>query len=159
MSSKFLQSQPGAEPVIAEAVFRAPADRIFEAWTDPDQIMKWFGPKAGSLVSADIDLRVGGQWRFVLSSNDETQNSLEGRYEIVEPDERLQFTWSHVKTSADGAREATPESIVTVTLEPFGEATRLHLRHQGINQREGREGVGRGWETTLAHLRDLVETV
>ncbi|MEL6298742.1 MAG: SRPBCC domain-containing protein [Pseudomonadota bacterium] len=154
---RFLKTELGAEPVNAEAIYPAEPARVFRAWTEPDQVMKWFGPGPGSLVSAEIDLRVGGAWRFVVSDDDDGRSSLQGEYTVVEPAEQLQFTWRHVRERADGEREETPKSTVTVTFEPHGAATRLHLRHEGIIREDGRKGVGHGWETTLGQLGDLLE--
>ncbi len=154
----FLQSELGEDPVVIEALLKAPVARVYRAWTEPEQIMKWFGPKAGMLISADIDLRVGGAWRFVVGQQENGDRSfLHGTYYIVEPETCLSFSWSHVQEMADGSKEATPESRVTVAFEPHGAATRLQLRHEGIIKRDGRLGVTRGWDTTLVHLKDLVE--
>ena len=156
MSSRFLQSEPGAEPVVVEALYRAPVSRVFAAWTEPDKIMKWFGPSPGSLTSAEIDLRVGGKWRFTLSANEEGRSYLQGQYDEVVLDRCLRFSWSHVREAADGSTEQTPYSTVTVDFEPHGVATRVRLRHEHIIEQAGRQGVGHGWETTFGHLEDVL---
>ncbi len=153
----FLQSELGKDPVVAEALFRASPSRVYKAWTEPDQIMKWFGPEAGSLISADIDLRVGGKWRFVVGSDEGGLNTLQGTYQVIDPDNRIVFTWQHVREHADGSEEKTPESTVTVVFEAHGKATRVHLRHESIVKRDGRLSVTRGWERTFTHLQALVE--
>lgn len=155
---RFLQTEIGAEPVIAEAVFPVSPSRVFEAWTAPDQIMKWFGPKPGTLASAETDPRVGGRWRFVVADGTDGKSYLEGEYLAVETDKRLQFTWRHVKEPSADEREETPYSTVTVTFEPQGAATRVHLRHEGIVREDGRKGVGTGWEATFGHLHDLLSS-
>ncbi|MEL6310820.1 MAG: SRPBCC domain-containing protein [Pseudomonadota bacterium] len=153
---RFLQTDVGAEPVLVEAIFPATPQRVFKAWTDPDEIMKWFGPGPGSLVSAEVDLRPGGAWCFVVSDTAEGRASLMGAYTIIEPAERLQFTWQHVREHASGGRDETPFSTVTISFEPHGAATRVKLRHEGILKEDGRKGVGNGWETTFGQLEAML---
>ena len=153
---RFLQSEVGVDPIIVEGFIRAPLARVYRAWTDPEQIVKWFGLKAGSMVSASIDLRVGGQWRFVMHEDDHGRVSLQGTYSIVEPEKRLCFTWSHLREHADGRREETPHSTVTVTFRAEGASTHVHLRHEDIRAAEGRKGVGSGWETSFESLVELL---
>ncbi len=156
MNMHFLQSEPGDDPVIVEALFRASVSRVYQAWTEPEKIMKWFGPKAGSLVSADIDLCIGGKWCFVISSDENGKYMLQGEYEEIEANKRLVFSWSHVKEYVDGTHEETPKSRVVITFETHGLATRVRLQHEGIVKRDNRNGVGNGWERTFKHLEDLL---
>lgn len=153
---KFLQTEPGAEPVIVEGAFAAPAERVFRAWTEPDEIIKWFGKAPHSLVRAEIDLTVGGRWRFVLEDSESMHSSLEGEYVSIVENSLLVFTWAHVTTAGDGTHEVTPESKVTVRFVPDGKATRLHLTHETIRREEGRLGVGRGWNASFASLEALL---
>ncbi len=153
---QFLQTEPGAEPVILEAVFPASRTRVFQAWTDPEQIMKWVGAKAGSLVSAEIDVRIGGRWCFVVADNKDGRWSLVGEYTEIDTNTRLQFTWRHVREVSGAAREETPNSTVTVTFNAQGAATRVRLHHESILREDGRRGVGTGWEATFVNLNDLL---
>ena len=150
----FLQSAPGADPIIVESLFRASVDRVFAAWTDPVAIREWFGPKPRSLVSADIDLRVGGAWRFVVNESVEGRAVLHGEYKEIEPPQRLVFTWQFLREAPDGSRTETPASTVTVTFVAEGVATRIHLRHEGIREEDARKGVGSGWTYSFGHLAD-----
>ncbi|MGP1255205.1 MAG: SRPBCC family protein [Kiloniellales bacterium] len=152
----FLQSEVGIDPIVVEGLFRAPLARVYRAWTDPEQLVKWFGLRAGAMVSASVDLQVGGQWRFVMHEDDESRASLQGTYSVVETEKRLCFTWSHLREHADGRREETPHSTVTVTFRAEGAATHVHLRHEGIRAADGRKGVGGGWEASFRSLADLL---
>ncbi|MDH3665521.1 MAG: SRPBCC domain-containing protein [Paracoccaceae bacterium] len=154
MTLAFLKSAPGAEPVIVEGLIAAPVSRVYRAWTDPEDIGNWFGLKPGGPVSAKIDLRVGGRWRFVMSEEADQRSVLEGEYLRIEQDRCLAFTWRHVRESGDGTRDTTAPSQVTVTFWAEGAATHMHLRHEGIVQEDGRRGVGHGWEATFGHLTD-----
>jgi len=147
-----LHSAPGEDPIEIEGLFDAPPERVFEAWIEPDQLMKWFGPAENLLAAAEIDLRVGGQWRFHLNTSGEASERFEGEYLAIEPGERLVFSWSHVAVAPDGTREATPTSKVSITFEPVGAKTRMHLRHEAIQSENARRNVSHGWSESLDRL-------
>lgn len=150
----FLSSEIGVDPVVVKGLFPAPVASVYRAWTDPEAVAKWFGLEAGCVLCAEIDLRVGGRWCFVVGEGEEGRDSLEGRYIAIEPEKRLVFSWRHVRDCPDGRREETPESTVTVTFRAEGAATHLHLSHAGILREAGRLGVGGGWEASFTHLGD-----
>lgn len=107
MSWSFVRTEPGDDPIIVEGFFTAPPARVFRAWTDPRVVEQWFGPAPNTLHSAAIDLRPGGSWVFLESSDASGSVGFEGEYLVVEPDRRLVFTWSRVVAPASGEREAT----------------------------------------------------
>ena len=151
----FLQTAPGDEPILVEGVFDAPPDRVFNAWTEPSEVERWFGHPPGRLVAAEIDLRVGGSWRFLLSRSDVESDYFGGEYLHIVRGALLVFTWRHVTESSSGRREATPASQVTVTFEAEdGGRTRLHLRHEGIQSDDARRMVGGGWEAAIGGLAE-----
>ena len=112
MTLDFVMTEPGDDPKIVEGYFAATPARVFQAWTDPNIVMKWFGPAPNSLHSATIDLRPGGAWQFSKSKDEEKSFGFEGGYLDFEPGMRLLFTWCQVITHATGEREATPHSQV-----------------------------------------------
>jgi len=148
----FLQSSPGADPIVVEGYFAASPERVFRAWTEPDRVKKWFGHQPNSLASAAIDLRPGGRWRFLFTDDGTGQRGFEGEYIEIEPARRLVFSWSHVTVDAHGHREATPESRVDVQFVPTGSGTMVKLLHSGIRSEDARKGVGTGWTNAFASL-------
>lgn len=154
----FVKSPPGEDPVVVEGYFAAPPAIVFEAWTDPDIVVKWFGRKPNSLYSADIDLRPGGAWRFLMSKDDRKLTGFEGEYLDIRPGERLVFSWSHVVEQADGARDATPYSRVEVEFSPKGAGTYVRLVHSAIQSDGARRGVGGGWETGFGYMVEMFST-
>ncbi len=154
---EFLRSAPGDEPVVVETTFGAPVARVYRAWTEPEEIKQWFGLKAGSVHSAEIDLRVGGHWCFVMQQEADRRASLQGEYLRIEPDTCLEFTWRHVVEHKDGRREATPDSKVIVSFRMDGESNHVHLRHEGIRRVDARSGVGQGWNASFAQLGDWLD--
>ncbi|MEO1090019.1 MAG: SRPBCC domain-containing protein [Pseudomonadota bacterium] len=157
MQYRYLRTEFGHEPVVVEGTFQAPVTRVYRAWTDPRCIPDWFGPKAGVVRTADIDLRVGGRWRFAIATDD-GEAALEGEYTTVDTDKCLAFSWRHVHSHADGRLEETPYSHVTVTFRAEGATTHVHLVHAGIVHEEGRQGVGSGWEGTYARFDAWIAT-
>ena len=150
----FLRNDIGEEPVIVEGMVRGSAARIFRAWTMPEEIVKWFGPKVGSVRSAEIDLRVGGRWRFVMEDSETVRASLEGEYLRIEPGRCLAFSWRYLRDYADGRQERTSDSRVTVQFQEENGYTQISLRHEGIVREEGRSGVGMGWNASFRQLAE-----
>lgn len=122
-------------------------EKVYAAWTDPEKIVRWFGPaqvKAGS-VQADIDLRVGGRYRISFEAGDGEYFQVDGVYREVTPNARIAFSW---------AWHSTPEreSQVTVSLQPDGGGTLLTLRHEQFFDEAARDGHARGWSALLDKL-------
>ena len=145
-------SPSGASPIVLDALFPASPARLFRAWTTPQDLMRWFGTDPTLLSRIDLDLRIGGAWRFHMNARTEQVEYLHGTYLRIDPDQALAFTWAHVVESADGARRETPPSQVIVTFTPNGKATRLVLEHRDISTEGGRIGVRDGWITSLQTL-------
>src|SRR5262249_26974154 len=102
---------------------KAPPARLYAAWTEPSQLMQWFGAVGATVDRAEIDLRVGSRYRIVYHMPDGEESSVGGVYREVVPNRKLVFTW---------AWRSTPEreSLVTVTFEPEGAGTLLTLLHE-----------------------------
>jgi uncharacterized protein YndB with AHSA1/START domain len=77
--------------IVLSRVFAAPRELVFTAWTDRDQISKWFGPKGFTTTTHEMDVRVGGMWRFELRAPDGTRFDNRVVYLEVTPPERLVF--------------------------------------------------------------------
>lgn len=152
---EFVKTEPGDDPIIVECYLAAPPARVFQAWTIPDEVMKWFGSTPNSLFSATIDLRPGGAWQFLKSSDAEKSAGFAGEYLIVESGARLVFTWSFVTTHADGRREATPPSQVEVTFTVKGGGTDIRLVHSAIHDETTRNNFAGGWSSAFNTMSAL----
>jgi uncharacterized protein YndB with AHSA1/START domain len=108
---------PTERKLVFTRVLDAPRRLVFDAWTRPEMLKHWFGPHGWSLVVCEIDLRVGGRWRFVLRDPDGTEMGMRGVYrEIVAP-ERTVYT-----ETFDGM---PGESLVTGVLAEHDGKTKL----------------------------------
>lgn len=155
---EFLKSAPGNDPVEIESYFAASPERVFRAWTTPDEVKEWFGYRAETLVDAEIDLKPGGAWRFIISNDPAETVWFEGAYQTVEVAKTLIFSWNYVVTKDGGRREATPHSSVHVTFTAKGSGTLLRIVHSGLSTEDIRKGVGGGWNAAMGSLQNVVQT-
>ena len=79
---------PTGREVVLTRVFDAPRRMVFDAFTRPELLKRWFGPRGWSLVVCEVDLRVGGGFRFVMRSPDGKQMGMRGVYREIVPPER-----------------------------------------------------------------------
>ncbi len=126
---------------------------VFAAWTDPQKIVRWFGPQQTLLdtVKAELDVRVGGRFWVSFKTNDGEFHKVGGTYREVFAPHRLQFTW---------AWHSTPEreSLVTVSIREDGDGSMLTLLHEQFFDQAAADGHTRGWTGTLEKLAAEFET-
>ncbi len=152
------RTDDSAAPATAELaitrVLDAPRALVFEAWTDPERLVRWFGPRGFSVSACELDVRPGGAWRVCMRSPAGEDHWVQGVYrEIVEP-ERLVFTW--VREDADGKPGA--ETVVTVTLAAEGRQTKLTLHHARFESVADRDAHQGGWTSCLDRLPEYLAT-
>jgi uncharacterized protein YndB with AHSA1/START domain len=134
--------------LVITRVFDAPPRLVFKAWTEPEHLVRWWGPRGFTTPSCKMDVRPGGAFRFCMRSPEGVDHWLQGTYrEIVDP-ERLVCTWAW--EDADG--KLGPETLLTVTLAEHRGKTKLTL-HQAVFEsvaaRASHEG---GWTEALERL-------
>jgi uncharacterized protein YndB with AHSA1/START domain len=135
-------------------VIDAPRLLVFKAWTEPEQIARWWGPKGYSTVEYQMDVRPGGAYWFVMRSPEGTDHRKRVMYrEIVAP-ERIVFTFAW--EDADG--RLGHELLVTVTLEELGSRTRLTLHQSMFETVGGRDSHVIGWTSCLERFGEYMIT-
>ena len=113
--------------LVITRVFDAPRSLVFKAWTEPERIKQWWGPRGFITLSCEMDLRPGGTWRTRSRSPEGTEHAEHGVFrEIVEP-ERLIFT----QAWEDAEGKPKHETLVTVTFTEQSGKTVLTF-HQGV---------------------------
>jgi uncharacterized protein YndB with AHSA1/START domain len=127
----------------------ATPERLFDAWTDPQQIVRWWGPTGVTCIAADVDLRVGGHYRIGNQLPDGTILWISGDFEVIQRPRRLTYTWQLEGSSA--ARER-----VTVQFEADGPITEVIVTHQRIATSELRDQHALGWQGCLEGLMKYV---
>ena len=157
MTLPFLKTPIGEQPVIIEGFFRATPEHAFNAWTQKDQMIKWFGPAPDKLERIDIDLKVGGSWCMTYKSDEEAQDKLFGTYQDIQPNRHLCFSWIHERIYKDGKKETTATSTVSIDFEPTDTGVFIRLTHSAVDNQKGRLAVGKGWDKSFANLADWLQ--
>ena len=129
-----------ADPILeVRRTIRASRQRVFDAWTRPEEMKRWCAPGPMTNTLADVDLRVGGHYKIRMRAPDGAEHEAEGVYREVDPPKRLAYTWQWA-TGADA--EVT---LVTVEFIELGDRTEIVLRHSGFSAEKSRDSHEQGW--------------
>jgi uncharacterized protein YndB with AHSA1/START domain len=123
----------------------ASPEAVYAAWTDPEKIVKWFGPDSGPVTYAETDVRVGGRYAVTFHTEDGEEHHVSGVYREVVPDEKLAFTWAW-RTMPER------ESFLTVLIKPDGDGSLLTLIHEQFFDESARDRHREGWTGCLDKL-------
>jgi len=113
---------------------------VFDAWTRPSALAKWWAPPGGRCVTASIDLRLGGRYSIVNELPDGVIVTIQGEYLTIEPPTLLRFTWA-----TDASQSAT--ETVTVTCDADGHDTKVTIVHTRLPSQEAAEAHKAGWDS------------
>lgn len=113
-----IAAERGERTVVMTQLLNAPRRIVFDAWTKPDHVARWWGRNGSSLVVCEIDLRIGGEYRFVELGPDGIEYPFRGEYLEISPPERLVYTWIF-----DEEPFSNSVAVVTLTLVERGERT------------------------------------
>jgi uncharacterized protein YndB with AHSA1/START domain len=154
------------EELIITRIFEAPRERVWKAWTKPEQLKRWMGPKGFTSPFSSIDLRVGGRYLYCMRSPEGKDYWSTGVYREVLPPKRLVMTDSFadergnvVPAAHYGMVSDFPlEMLITVVLEERDGTTRLTLRHSGlVNVSEtDSSNMEQGWNESLDKLTEYL---
>ena len=140
----------GEREIVTERVFDAPRERVFQAFVDPELIPKWWGRREDTLTVDKLDVREGGDWRFVTDGPDGS-HAFRGTFRAIEPPERVEQTFEW---------EGMPGHIVieTATFEDLGDGrTRVSTRSR-FDTTEERDGMlSSGMEIGMAESYDKLD--
>jgi uncharacterized protein YndB with AHSA1/START domain len=131
--------------LVVRRTIRASPERIFEAWTRPEHLRAWWGPRPVTCSGAEVDLRVGGRYRIDNALPDGKTLVIEGTFRAIEPPHKLVYTWCM------GA-DAPESSLVTVRFEARGDATEVVVVHESIPSEAARQSHQAGWNGCLDGL-------
>ena len=146
---------PSDTEILIVRDFDAPADLVFEAYTTPELVQRWWGFETSEWLVCEIDLRVGGRWRYVVR-DDDMEVGFHGEYREIDPPGRLVTT--ELYEGAPGATEADA-AVNTVTLEETGGVTTLSVLVQCVNQEQRDAIIASGMESGLQVSYDRLEEV
>lgn len=141
---------PQTGSIVVRRRLKARRERVFEAWTSPALMARWFFPGASWVVDVASDLRVGGQYRLAMRDPGGGDHLQFGVYREIVPVARLVFTWSCPELGVT-------DSVVTVELADDGGGTALTLTHELPEDPAIRRGHQEGWEGCLGNLQALLD--
>jgi uncharacterized protein YndB with AHSA1/START domain len=139
--------------LVLTRIFDAPRSLVFNAWTEPEHLMRWWGPRGYSTTVSEMDLRPGGAYRFRMLSPEGVVHWWHGVIREIARPERI--VWTCMVDDTDG-RSISAETLLTVTFEDQGGKTRLTL-HQGVFESvTGRDGHRGGWTSAFDRLAEFL---
>ena len=149
---------PTDEQILITREFDAPRHLVYKAWTTPELVKRWWHAKRGQATVAEIDLRVGGKWRYVMVTEDGTEVGFHGEYREIVPNERIVSTEVY-----EGLPEGvTDEEAATVNTASFTEEdgrTALTILVQATSKVSRDAIIESGMEAGLQDALDLLEEV
>lgn len=139
--------------------FNAPRERVWDAWTTPEGMMKWWGPKGFTCPVSKIDFRVGGKYLFCMRSPDGQDFWSTGTYREIVPMEKIVCTDSFsdaegniVSGETYGMAGLPLEFEITVTFEEIDGKTKMTLQHVGFSSDTMKEQASAGWNGSFDKL-------
>lgn len=148
---------PGDEQILITREFDAPPHLVYRAWTTPELVKRWWSGEQGEVTIAEIDLRVGGAWRYVLRTGEGVEVGFHGVYREIVPGERVVATEVY-----EGMPEGSPEeAVVTTTVFAAVDDGRTKLTQLvDAGSKELRDVmVNSGMETGVQQQMDALERV
>lgn len=150
MSTEVLEQ---TDRLVLKRTYDCTLDAMWAAWTEPEQIAKWFGCAQTSNVEATLDLRRGGEFRIEMKGEGESSHTAAGHYTEVTPKTRLAYTWEW-----QGDEEMQfGETIVELDFAEVGDRVELTLTHRGFPSAELTALHHEGWTASFENLAAVVE--
>jgi uncharacterized protein YndB with AHSA1/START domain len=155
-SGKATVTLPADDQILITREFDAPPHLVWKAMTTPELVARWWAGRRGRVTDVEIDLRVGGRWRYVMVAEGGFEVGFHGEYREIVPNERIVSTEAY-----EGLPDADANaSLNTMTLTPLeGRRTRMEtlVVHRTQEHRDGH--INSGMESGMQESFDLLEQV
>ena len=146
---------PTDEQILITREFDAPKHLVYKAWTTPELVRRWWSGERGEMTIAEIDLRVGGTWRYVMVADGDLEVGFHGEFREIVPNERI------VSTEVFEGMPGVPggEALNTLTLTEADGRTTLSVlvEHKTKEERDGH--INSGMEGGMQESMDRLEQV
>jgi uncharacterized protein YndB with AHSA1/START domain len=143
---------PTDREILITREFDAPRHLVYRAWTTPELVKRWWSGQRGEVISAEIDLRVGGKWRWVMVAHGGFEVAFHGLYREIVPDERIVTT-----EVFEGMPEGEALNTLTFTEEDGRTTLTLLVEHSSREHRDAH--VSSGMEAGMQESMDALERV
>ena len=157
-SGSAILTLPTDQQILITREFDAPKHLVYKAWTTPELVKRWWNAKRGEVTIAEIDLRVGGKWRWVMIADGGFEVGFHGEYLELVPDERI-VTTEVYEGLPDGVSEEEGGTVNTATFAEAEGRTTLTLLIQAANKTSRDAIIDSGMEAGLQDALDLLEQV
>jgi uncharacterized protein YndB with AHSA1/START domain len=162
MAKNSLTGERGKQDISITRIFDAPRELVWRAWTEPEHLMRWWGPKGFTTPFCEINLRVGGRYLNCMRSPQGQDYWSTGTYLEIVPLERIVCTDSFADAQGNvvpatyyGMEADIPlQMLVTVTFEDLQGKTRMTLEHAGLPAGPTSEGASAGWNESFDKLAE-----
>ena len=151
-SGKAVVTTPTDTQILITRAFDAPRHLVYKAYTTPDLVKRWWAGQRGTVTSAEIDLRVGGRWRYVMIAHGEFEVAFHGQYREIVPSERIVTTEVY-----EGAPPSDGDVLNVVTFTEVDGRTLLELLVQTPSKEVRDMYVDSGMEGGLQEQMDLLD--
>lgn len=141
--------------LVLTRTLNAPIELVFEAWTDPKHLVRWWGPMDFTLPHCEQDFRVGGKYRFCMRAPDGCDHWVRGEYTYINAPSRLVFTW--LREDNDG--DIWCDTIVEITLVRRGASTVLTLNQTTFATEAHCKEHADGWSACLDRMEAYALTL
>lgn len=149
-------TSPEAPPervLVITRILDAPRELVFKVWTQPEHLVRWWGPPGYTLPSCKAEFRPGGAYRYLMRSPAGIDSRLVGVFREIAAPERLVFTFAW----EDEGGKLGPETLVTLTLAEHGAKTKFTLHQAVFESLTARDSHHGGWSGALDRLADYVK--
>jgi uncharacterized protein YndB with AHSA1/START domain len=149
---------PTDDQILITREFDAPKHLVFKAFTTPELVKRWWNAKRGEVTIAEIDLRVGGTWRYVMVADGEVEVGFHGEYREIVPNERIVSTETY-EGLPEGVSEEEGTTVNTATFTEADGRTTLTIRVQAPSKETRDAIIDSGMEAGMQDAMDLLEEV
>ena len=149
-----METETDQRTLVLTRMLNAPRELVFQAWTDPGHLVRWWGPNDFTLPHCEQDFRVGGKYRFCMRAPDGSDHWVRGEYTHIDAPSRLVFTW--LREDSDG--DIWCDTVVEIILEQRGTSTLLTLNQTTFATVAHCKEHNTGWSECLDRLEQYMAT-
>lgn len=138
----------------AEKNFSAPVERLYKAWTTPEDLKQWWKPSENHLTNVELENREGGKIKYEFDNKDgQHAVTITGEYKEVKPNEKLVYTWNW-DVASDNVKKSDHQ--LTITFSADGDGSKIAVTQENFQDGEAVKPHQEGWEKALNDLSEYL---